>query len=226
MATRVRRWVATQPALAVTVLVGVNVAVFVAGLVAGGNAVGRSRDWLHRDWSLFGPAVAAGEWWRLFSSGFVHYGAMHLGFNMLALWQLGGQLERMWGSLRFIALYVASLLAGSAVVLVLARFDIQAGSHGGASGAVFGLLGALAMVLRSRGISLSQSGLGATLLINIVLTFSLGLSIGGHLGGFIGGALVALGYAKAATRKFEPRQLMVPGAVAVASVVIGLLAAG
>jgi len=136
--------------------------------------------------SLFGPAVANGEWYRLVSSGFVHYGLLHIGFNMLLLYQLGLILEPALGRLRFVALYFAALLAGSFGALLLSPIVLSAG----ASGAVFGLFGAAAVGLRQRGVKVMQTGIGALLVINLILTFAVpGISVGAHVGGLVGGAL-------------------------------------
>jgi membrane associated rhomboid family serine protease len=107
---------------------------------------------------------------------------------MLMLYQLGQLLERPLGRAKFALLYAASLLGGSFGVLILS--DQQSGIHGGASGAVFGLMAAAAIGLQRQGVNVMSTGLGTTLLINIVLTFSIrGISIGGHVGGAIAGAI-------------------------------------
>ena len=135
---------------------------------------------------LFGPLVEQGEWYRLLTSGFVHFGIIHLAFNMLLLFQLGQLLEPEIGRIRFALLYFAALLAGSAGVLLL---DPNAPT-GGASGAVFGLMGAAFIGLRNRGVNPMTTGLGTTLLLNLLLTFSIAnISIGGHIGGLLGGAV-------------------------------------
>ena len=224
--TRVRFWNAKQPNVATLALIAVNVIVFVIGVATGGSAVGSgSNGSLERNWSLYREAVAGGEWWRIGTSGFLHYGAMHLAFNMFALWQLGGMLERSLGRARFAMLYVASLFAGAAGVLALQKFGIQQGAHGGASGAIFGLFGALAAGLRARGASLMKSGIGPTLLINVVLTLSLGLSIGGHLGGFLGGAIIGYVMMAPPGRFTAQIRTAMPVIVGLASVAIALIAA-
>ncbi|MGE3835502.1 MAG: rhomboid family intramembrane serine protease, partial [Acidimicrobiia bacterium] len=152
-----------------SVLVAVNLALFVPTL-------GDNR--LIGDLGLFGPAVAAGEWWRLVTSGFMHVNLVHVGFNCLLLWQLGGLLEPALGRVRFALLYTVALLAGAVGVLLLDPLALTAG----ASGAVFGLMGAAVIGLRQRGINPMQSGLGGLLIVNLVLTFAVpGISIGGHL---------------------------------------------
>ena len=132
---------------------------------------------------LAGPAVADGDWWRIVTSGFLHFDLIHIGFNMALLYWLGQTLEPALGRIRFALLYAVSLLAGSLGVLVLDPGALT----GGASGAVFGLMGATMLVLNRRGISPMQSGLGGLLVINLLLSFRPGVSIGGHLGGLAGG---------------------------------------
>lgn len=137
-----------------------------------------------RDFDLYGPAVAGGEWYRVVTGGFMHAGLLHLGMNMFALWILGSQVEAVTGKLRFSLIYGASLLTGSLGVLLLSPRSATVG----ASGAIFGLLGFAVANQFARGISLMQSGLGAILLINLLFTLGVpGISIGGHLGGLIGG---------------------------------------
>jgi membrane associated rhomboid family serine protease len=177
---------ATRP-IVTQVLIAINVAVFVIGI-----AVGEGQFRL--DFGLLGGAflpngepigVEAGEWYRIFTSAFLHAGLIHLGFNMLVLWMLGQMIEPAIGRLSFLALYVTSLIAGSLGVLIL---DPQALTVG-ASGAVFGLMGAAVVLQRASGINPWQSGIGTLVLINLVLTFLVpNISIGGHLGGLVGGA--------------------------------------
>jgi membrane associated rhomboid family serine protease len=159
------------------VLIAINVVVFVLT-----SAEGKLQSQL----SLFGPAVANGDWYRLVSSGFVHYGLLHIGFNMLLLYQVGLLLEPALGRLRFVALYFAALLAGSFGALLLSPTVLSAG----ASGAVFGLFGAAAVGLRQRGVKVMQTGIGTLLVINLILTFAIpGISVGAHVGGLVGGAV-------------------------------------
>lgn len=130
-----------------------------------------------------------GEWYRLVSAGFLHFGLLHLGMNMFILWQLGQMIEPALGRVRFAGIYFASLLGGSAGALLLSPNALT----GGASGAVFGLMGAAAVILHRRGVNVMRTGLGTTLILNLVITFALpGVSIGGHLGGVLIGALIGL----------------------------------
>jgi len=128
------------------------------------------------------------EYWRLVSSAFLHMNIAHIGFNMYLLYVLGLMLEPALGSLRFGLIYFTSLLAGSFGAL-LATGEPSLG----ASGAVFGLMGAAVVELRARRISVMESGIGGLIIINLVLSFTLAhISVGAHIGGLIGGALAAL----------------------------------
>lgn len=166
--------------LVTNLLIAANVAVFVAGLGSGL----RTRDAVIIDGGLFGPFVADGEWWRLLSSGFLHANLIHIAFNCLVLYQLGQLLEPVLGRLRFIAAYLCSMVAGSFGVMVLDPNAVTVG----ASGAVFGMMGVAVALMRSRGINPFQTSLGGTIMLNLLLTFSIrGISIGGHVGGLVGG---------------------------------------
>lgn len=133
--------------------------------------------------------VASGAWWQVVTNAFLHIDIWHIGFNMLALWILGPQLERLFGRARFLALYLVSALTASAVVMWLSN---PTTSTLGASGAIFGLMGALLVV------AIKHKGDVRSILFwvgaNVVLTF-LGrsfISWEGHMGGLVGGTLVAL----------------------------------
>jgi membrane associated rhomboid family serine protease len=133
--------------------------------------------------------VADGEYWRILTAGFLHTGLMHLLFNMLGLWILGGLLEPAVGRLRFGLIYFVSLLAGSFGALMLEATQPTVG----ASGAIFGLMGATLVVMRNRGINPMESGIGLWLGLNLLITFTVSnISIGGHIGGLIGGTVAAL----------------------------------
>lgn len=175
----------TAPATpAVTVgLIAANVLVF---LGEGNLGLGGASGPLLRDFALFGPAVADGEWYRLITGGFLHANLVHLAFNMLLLWLLGRELEGELGRARFLGIYVASLLAGSFGALLFNPLALTVG----ASGAVFGLMGAAAAMLYARGVNPLQTGIGSLILLNLFISFVIpNISIGGHLGGLIGGAV-------------------------------------
>jgi membrane associated rhomboid family serine protease len=140
------------------------------------------------DWLLYGPAVVNGDWWRLFTSAFLHANLIHIAFNMYFLWFVGSAVEQALGRGRFVALYVVSALAGSAGALVWTPNAPTVG----ASGALFGLLGAALILERQRNYILGGSAL-ALIVINLILSFAVsGISIGGHVGGLIGGMLCTL----------------------------------
>ena len=154
--------------------------------------------------------VAEGEIWRLVTGGFLHGGIIHVGFNMYLLYMLGTMLEPSLGSVRFAAVYFASLLAGSFGAVLLSPDRITVG----ASGAVFGLMAFAFLEMRRRGIDPMQSGIGGLLVLNLIITFLPGfnISIGGHLGGLLGGALAAA--AIGASQRYKARASL---AVAVAA---------
>lgn len=179
----------TSSQIAVTLaVIAVNVAIFLPSL-SGGGTTGRSTSDLTQRLALYGPLVRSGEWYRLITSGFLHFGLLHVGFNMFILYQLGLILEPAFGKVRFGLLYLASLLGGSVGALLLTPNAFTAG----ASGAVFGCMGAVVVALRRRGVGVMQSNIGGLLVINLVLTFAVsGISIGGHLGGLAAGAIGGL----------------------------------
>ncbi len=141
---------------------------------------------------LSGTGVAHGQWWRIVTSGFLHENLLHIGFNMYVLYVLGLQLEPILGSVRFGVIYAVSLLTGSLGALLVTPHSLTVG----ASGAVFGIMGAFAVELRARKIPIMRGGIGGIgglIVINLVISFTLpGISWGGHIGGLIGGAVAAL----------------------------------
>jgi membrane associated rhomboid family serine protease len=171
------------PPRATVAIIALNVLIFFGTTTAKGRIFG--------DYALVGPAIDPGhEYYRLVTSGFLHDGFLHIGFNMYILWWLGNLLEPSLGTVRFVALYAASLLAGSFGALLLDpdKFTV------GASGAVFGLMAAAFVMQSARGIDPMQSGIGPLILLNLGISLlpGLNISIGGHLGGLAGGALAAL----------------------------------
>ncbi len=175
--------------IATWTLIGVNVLAFIAETATGSGLGSRSGGTVITDGALFGPAVAAGDYWRLVTSGFLHSGLLHLAFNMYFLWIIGGMLEPAIGRVRFVTIYFTSLLCGSFGALLVSPDSVTVG----ASGAVFGVMGAAMVTLRARGLDPFSGGLGAVLVINLVITFLVpGISIGGHVGGLLGG--IAAGF--------------------------------
>jgi membrane associated rhomboid family serine protease len=185
--TRARYWTARQPTLVTYTLIAVNIAVFAWVAVDNPDSLtSSSLTQRQADLVLFKPLLAQGEWYRLVTAGFVHFGIIHIALNMWLLFQLGQLLEPAIGRIRFGLLYFAALLAGSAGALIMQPNDF----HGGASGAVFGLMGAAFVGLRHRGVNPLSTGLGTVLVLNLIFTFTIpGISIGGHIGGIIGGAI-------------------------------------
>ena len=189
---RTRQWAAMRrPRLVVTpALIAINVLVWFIVAAATGEVSlwGGGVTSIHRDFALQGRLVDSGEYWRLVTSGFLHYGLLHLGMNMLVLWWLGRMLETGVGGARLLLLYGVSLLGGSLGALLLDPDAFTAG----ASGAVFGLGGAVVVAERASRFSRQDSGVFGFLLINIVLSLAIpGVSLGGHLGGLLLGALAA-----------------------------------
>ena len=219
---------ASSAARATKVLIGINAGVFLLQILFGNggfDGVGR----LYVDGALCGDAVGGGgtcgrvilteggEWWRVVTSGFLHYGPIHLALNMFALYVLGQVLEPAIGTARFVAVYLVSLLAGSLGALLLTGHEAFTV---GASGAVYGLFVATMIIARRRGFDQVVQQLGFWLVLNLVFTFSVpGISIGGHLGGMAGGALGALLVAAAERRISRRSTLPVElGALAVVGV--------
>ena len=189
-------------------LVGINVAVYLAELAAGGgvNGVG---NYFFNHGALFASGVytqgsiatlpahagapgfhlvglAHGEWWRILSPAFLHYGPLHLAINMYSLYFAGSLLEQVIGRWRFAMLYFASGIAGSAGAIWLSPNSVTVG----ASGAIFGVLGGLFVLERERHIATGGQVAGL-IVLNLVFTFALSnISIGGHIGGLIAGAIL------------------------------------
>ena len=220
-------------------LIVINVAIFAIGLLltrdpstlSGGVTdlhlqLGLSKDvlsevivWEGDDGSLF--VTQPDGWYRLVTSGFIHFGILHIAFNMYFLYVLGPMIEPAIGRMRFLLFYMASLLGGSLGVILLD----SGGITGGASGAIFGLLAGASVGLWRRGVNPFTSAIGTTLLLNLFITFAVpGISIGGHLGGAVAGALCAIVMLAPAHRSFPKwATYATPVAVGVGSVVASVL---
>jgi membrane associated rhomboid family serine protease len=176
-----------QGAIVTKLLVAVNVGIYLLELALGGQVNGTGNR-IYEEGALYGPLVANGDWWRLFTSMFLHYGPLHLGLNMLALWWFGAAVEGVLGRGRYLLLYLVSGLAGSAGALLFTPDSVTVG----ASGAIFGILGAAFVLERQRTYVLGGGALGI-IVLNLAFTFAVsGISVGGHLGGLAGGALGTL----------------------------------
>lgn len=212
--TRVHRprAMASAAPIATQVIVAVNVLVYLAELATGsgfGSVVGGT---VYEKGALFGPLIEyRDEYWRLVTAGFLHASFFHVAFNMVFIWFIGRSLEPAIGTARFVVAYGASLLCGSLGVMLF-EFDSIAV---GASGAAFGLLGALLVEARSRGIDLWATGLLQLALLNFAFTFLYpGIAIGAHLGGFVGGILVGIVYDQFDRRRL-PRAASLAGGAAI-----------
>ena len=171
---------------------------------------------------LYRAAISEGhQYYRLLTSAFLHVDLLHIGFNMYLLYLLGRMLEPAIGSVRFFAIYFTSLLAGSfGVVFATASASL------GASGAIFGLMGAAVVELRARRISVMESGIGGLIVINLIFSFTFAnISVGAHIGGLIGGAVAGLAIRTADNHRMQALGLIacvllsaacVAGAIAVA----------
>ncbi|MGP0101778.1 MAG: rhomboid family intramembrane serine protease [Solirubrobacteraceae bacterium] len=204
-------------------LIVINVVAFLAegNLSFGGGPTNK----VYEEGALFGSlpgfahlGVAHGQWWRIVTSGFLHENLLHIGFNMYVLYILGLQLEPVLGRVKFGAIYAVSLLTGSLGALLVSPHAVTVG----ASGAVFGIMGAFAVELRARQLPLMQGrmgGVGGLILINLVISFTIpGISWGGHVGGLIGGAIAALLIRLGDRMRAPALALAGCGAIAVAAV--------
>lgn len=196
---RARYWNAAQPILATKVLIALNLVVYlwvISGrdVITGGGII-NSREF---DLGLSKIFIDDGEWYRIISSGFLHFSIFHIAMNMLLLWQLGQMLEPILDRTRFLLLYFSAMFGGAAGALLLQ----PDGLTGGASGAVFGLMAAVAVAYQRRGVNPMDTGIGALLFINLIITFVIpGISVGGHLGGALTGA--GVGYVMLAPRRTQ-----------------------
>jgi membrane associated rhomboid family serine protease len=184
--------------LVVPTLIGINTVIFIWTVVQAGSINGNAAASLFGEWALVPVLVQDGEWWRVLTSGFLHIGPIHLLFNMIALWVLGRDLEIVLGRGRFLAVYLIALLGGSAAVML---FSAPNQAVAGASGAVFGLMGGLAVVLRRLRVPAGQ--VVGLIVVNLVISVLIpGISLLGHLGGLVVGAVAtaALVYSPARNR--------------------------
>jgi membrane associated rhomboid family serine protease len=238
--TRARYWQAGKPAIVAYTLIGINIAAFfglgawfgLADMFSGAVSEAHERFALNAVFVEGQPGLVnlgggrslsttGNEWYRLVTSGFLHYGIIHLALNMYFLYALGNQMEPVLGRGRFLALYAASLLGGSAGVLLLGGGGFTAG----ASGAVFGLLGAFAVGIWQHGVNPFSTQIGRLLLINLGLTFFIsGISIGGHIGGLAAGALCGYVMMAPGYRGYPSwTRWATPAVVGVVSVVISVV---
>ena len=194
-------------ALVTKALIAINVGIYLITAVQGQglNAPGGS---LFEKFALFGGptqfviggpvygGVAGGDWWRLITAAFLHASVIHIGFNMLALWWIGAPVENYLGRTRYLGLYFVSGLAGSAGALVATPHSVTVG----ASGAIFGILGAM-LIIEWQATGRLGGNAMTLIVLNLVIGFAFNgaggnISIGGHIGGLIGGILSTLAFAR------------------------------
>ncbi len=206
-------------------LIVINVIAFLAETASGAPLGGGGGGTIWNHAVLFGPAIVhQHEYWRIVTSGFLHDGLLHIAVNMLSLYFVGRVLEPAIGSFNFGLIYFTALLAGSFGALLF-----EPGSPTvGASGAIFGVFGALIVVAHARGIPIWQSGLAPVLVLNLLFSVSFsGISIGGHLGGLIAGLITGwLVVEFGERRRMQSVVLLGCLAVAVLSVIGALSVAG
>jgi membrane associated rhomboid family serine protease len=203
-------------ALVTKAMIAINVLVFLANL-AQGSSLNRVSGSLFEKGALYiHGGLDQGEWWRLITAAFLHGSLLHLGLNMFVLWIVGAPVEQAIGRARFLVLYLVSGLAGSAGALIFSPDAVTVG----ASGAIFGILGAALVLESQRSYVLGGQAFGL-IAINLVLTFAIpNISIGGHLGGLVGG--IAATFALTKLRHVRPAFLAPAAVVAigVASLVV------
>ncbi|MFE4665824.1 rhomboid family intramembrane serine protease [Streptomyces sp. NPDC056716] len=209
--------IAADPRLLTKILIGINLAVFIAVQVRPSllDSLVLIGQWPPAPW-MPTEGVAEGQWYRLVTSMFTHEAIWHIAFNMLSLWWLGGPLEQALGRIRYFALYMVSGLAGSALTYLLAA---PGSASLGASGAIFGLFGATAVLMRRLNYDLRP--VLALLAINLIFTFTWSnIAWQAHIGGLVAGVIV--GYAMVHAPR-ERRTLVQYGTcAAVLVVVIGI----
>ncbi len=212
-----------DPRLVTKILLAVNLLVFGLTLIpeTGERVIGELvlvGAWPPPPYPVF-EGVAAGEWYRLVTSVFLHQQVWHIAFNMLSLWWIGGPLEAALGRTRYLALYLLSGLAGSALTYAVSAPEAPSL---GASGAIFGLFGATAVLMKR--MKYDMRPVIALLVINLIITFGVpGISWTAHIGGLVGGLLLALGLVYAPKEKRNLVQAGTLGLVFVAVLVTVLV---
>lgn len=193
------------------VLIALNVLAYVVTVVQSGSPMNNDRAGLFSATSMVPELTAQGEWWRVLTSGFMHFGLIHLALNMAVLYVVGQHVEQELGKLRFSVVYFLSLLGGSAAAFY---FGTVCQELAGASGAVFGLMGALLILWKRQRRDIST--IVVVVGINLVSNLFTNASLLGHLGGFVIGGLLTLAMLKAPAKNRNLYQI----AAVVAAVVL------
>ena len=201
---------------ATRILVVINIVAFILTAVNGAGVLsGNGTSSAYDRFALRPADVASGEWYRLITSMFLHFGILHIAFNMWALLVIGTPLEQMLGRLRYVTLYFLSGIGGGLLSMALGPLNETAA---GASGAVFGLFGAFYVITRRRG--LETGPIVGLIAINLVFSFTFsGIDWRGHVGGLVVGAAVAFAFA---TARPGPRrdQMQAAGCVIIAVILV------
>lgn len=194
-------------------VIALNVVVFVVTVVQAQNLSNLAPSALYQDWLLYPLATRNGYWWQLITAGFIHVNPIHILSNMVALWIIGRDLERVLGPLRFSAIYLLGVFGGNVAVFVFSSFNTP---EAGASTGVFALMGGLLVVVHR--LKLNPGQVIGVIVINLVLSVVIqNISLLGHVGGLIVGALVTAALIYAPARRRGWWQI---GAVAVTVVVL------
>jgi membrane associated rhomboid family serine protease len=213
---------ATNQAPVTYTLIAINVLIYLIGASQGGglNSPGGGPGSLYYKLWLDAPQLAGGGWWRPLTTMFLHASLLHIGFNMFALWVIGRPVEQYLGTARYIGLYFVSGLAGSAGALLQTP-----GVTVGASGAIFGILGAM-LIIEWQATGRLAGNAMTLIVINLVISFAIpGISWGGHVGGLIGGILITLAYAHWSDRgRAQYGQLGLGGVLGLVIVAAGSIA--
>jgi len=216
---RIRQTIARDPLIATKVIIAINVVAYVYLSLRDHTVDGGATS---LKLALIGPAVSNGDWWRLGTYSIVHYGVLHILFNMLMLWLVGRLFEPATGPVRFATIYAVSVLGGAAGALVASPHEFT----GGASGGVFGVAAAATLVMSRRGVRFWDTGFGPLLALNLALGFfQPHISIGGHIGGLLAGGLTAELMIRARKVEMPALGYVGAGAVALLSVAIAIAAA-
>ncbi|HET7573424.1 MAG TPA: rhomboid family intramembrane serine protease [Gaiellaceae bacterium] len=200
-------------------LIAVNIAIYLVTAVQGAGLNNPGGE-LMLKMLLFGPYVDDGGWWRLVTAMFLHASILHIAFNMFALWVIGAPIEQYLGRARYVGLYFVSGLAGSAGALLQTPLTPVLG----ASGAIFGILGAMMIVEWQATGRLAGNAL-TWIVINLAISFAIpNVSWGGHVGGLIGGILVMLSFARWGRGHAAYGRLGLTGVLGLVVVAVGSIA--
>ncbi|MFB8387664.1 rhomboid family intramembrane serine protease [Microbacterium sp. NPDC055910] len=210
-----RRWTRSRPVvvsdtrpLATYAIIGITAIAYIVSLIPG---FGRTVENFLLFWAptLYPPLTGTFEPWRILTVALVHSGFWHIGLNMLALWLIGRSLEPLLGRGRFVALYLLSTAGGSVAVTLLSFGTPVVG----ASGAIFGLFGALIVI--GRHIGLNIAGIAVILGVNLAIGFIPGFNVSwqAHVGGLVVGLLVGFIFTRTRAQRQQKTQLLLLGAV-------------